>query len=95
MRARSRETQVRPLSRDTSPEAERILIEGYRRMSPAQKLRQVQEAAWRMRELVLADVRRRHPNADARECALRAASRWISADLMRKAFGWDPEKEGY
>jgi hypothetical protein len=48
-----------------------------------------------VRALALADIRRRHPNASDRECALRLASRHISADLMRKAFGWDPDVEGY
>jgi hypothetical protein len=85
---------LKPLSPDTSPEAERILIEGYRRMSPAQKLKQVRDASRRMRALLIADVQRVHPNADARECALRVVSRWIDADVMRKAFGWDPSKEG-
>lgn len=86
---------MRPLSRDTSPEAERILIEGYRRMPSAQKLERVRDASRRMHALVMAEVRLRHPNADVRECALRVASRWIDAGLMSKAFGWDPEKEGY
>jgi hypothetical protein len=64
-------------------------------MSPTQKLRQVEELTNMARALVLADIRRRHPNANARECALRLASRFIPADLMRKAFDWDPDREGY
>jgi hypothetical protein len=28
---------------DTAPEVERVLLEGYRRMSPAEKLRRVEE----------------------------------------------------
>jgi hypothetical protein len=38
--------------------------------------------------------RRRHPNADAREQALRVASRWIEPDLMVRAFGWDVARSG-
>jgi len=30
-----------------------------------------------------------------REMKLRLASRWLEPELMREAFAWDPEKEGY
>ena len=36
-----------------------------------------------------------HPEASEREIKLRVASRRIPAELMRRAFGWDPDKEGY
>jgi len=45
--------------------------------------------------LALGDIQRRYPNADRRELQLRLASRWIEPELMRKAFGWDPNVEGY
>ena len=80
---------------DTSPEVERILVEGYRRMSPAQKLARVQALTQAVQELALLDVRRRHPNADERELALRVASRWIEPDLMLRALGWDVREAGY
>jgi len=41
------------------------------------------------------DVRHRHPGADERELQLRAASRWLDADLMRKAYNRVPDTEGY
>jgi hypothetical protein len=86
---------LKPISSDTDPEAERILIEGYRRMSASEKLQRVCELTQAVQALAMADIRRRHPDASPRECQLRLASRWIDADLMRKAFGWDPDKEGY
>jgi hypothetical protein len=86
---------LRPISPDTDPEAERILIEGYRRMPAWEKLQRVGELNELVQCLAMADIRRRYPNASPRECQLRLASRWIDADLMRKAFGWDPDKEGY
>jgi len=86
---------LRPISPDTDPEAERILIEEYRRMSVSEKLQRVGELIELERDLALADIRRRYPNASPRECQLRLASRSIDADLMRKVFGWDPDKEGY
>ena len=83
------------LPTDTRPEVERILIEGYRRMSAAQKLGQVQSLSMTVRQLALADIRRRHPEAGEREQLLRLASRSMDAALLLKAFGWDPDVEGY
>jgi hypothetical protein len=65
------------LPNDTHPAIEALLIEGYRAMSPSQKLERVRALTRAVQELVLLDVRRRHPNADAREQALRVASRWL------------------
>lgn len=80
---------------DTHPAIKARLIDGYRRMSPAQKLDRVRELTRAVQELALTDVRRHHPDADAREQALRLASRWIEPDLMVRAFGWDVRKAGY
>jgi hypothetical protein len=86
--------QQRPLS-DTSPEAEKILIELYRRKPAWRKLRQVSELTRAVQELALCDIRRRHPHADEREQRLRLASRWLDARTMRRVFGWDQDREGY
>lgn len=80
---------------DTHPKIEAFLIEGYRKMSPSQKLDRVRALTRAVQELALLDVRRRHPEADEREQALRVASRWIEPDLMMRAFGWDVRVMGY
>lgn len=80
---------------DTHPAIEALLIDGYRRMTPAQKLERVRTLTRAVQELALLDVRRRYPDADAHELALRVASRWIEPDLMVRAFGWDPRIKGY
>jgi hypothetical protein len=80
---------------DTDPAIESILIEGYRRMSPAQKLARVRDLTRAVQQLALLDIRRRHPGADDREQGLRLASRWIEPELMRRAFGWDAREAGY
>ena len=82
-------------SRDTHPEIERLQIEGYRPMSPEEKVRHMAEMMVFLDMLALADVRRRHPEADEWECRLRVASRRVPADLMKKAFGWDVLEQGY
>lgn len=80
---------------DTHPKIEALLIEGYRKMSAAQKLESVGALTQAVQELALLDIRRRHPNADAHEQALRVASRWIEPGLMLRAFGWNVHEEGY
>jgi len=80
---------------DTDPAVEALLIEGYRKMSPAQKLERVRALNHAVQKLALADIRRRHPDADEREQALRLASRWLDPELMIRAFGWDFRKAGY
>ena len=77
-----------PLLSDTSPAIEARLTDAYRRMTPSEKLARVVALTGAVRALALADVRRRYPHADAREQALRVASRWIDRDLMQRAFGW-------
>lgn len=83
------------LPSDTHPKIEAFLIEGYRRMSVTEKVARVTAMSRAVQELGLADVRRAHPDADARELALRLASRRLDAETMRRAFGWDPDTEGF
>jgi hypothetical protein len=83
------------LSRDTHPEAERRLVDGFRRMSGAERLARV--SALRDATLGLARVRIREKYGDLpeREVRLRLASLWLDRDTMRRAFGWDPRERGY
>jgi hypothetical protein len=80
---------------DTSRAAQEIINEGLRRMTAAAKLEQVRAMTLAVQELALLDIRRRHPDASERELELRLASRWLGPELMRRAFGWDPDREGY
>lgn len=80
---------------DRHPKIEAFLIEGYRKMTPSQKLERVRALTRAVQELALLDVLRRHPDADEREQALRVASRWLEPELMVRAFGWDVRKVGY
>lgn len=80
---------------DTHPKVRALLNEGYRRMSVSEKMNRVVEMSHAVQRLGLVDVRRKHPDADERELMLRLASRRLDAETMRRAFGWDPSKEGY
>jgi hypothetical protein len=80
---------------DTDPKIQAVLVAGYRAMSASQKLARVTALTRAVQELALLDIRRRHPEADEHELALRLASRWIDADLMKRAFDWDVQASGY
>ena len=80
---------------DTSPEAQAVQDEIYRRMSASQKLQRVVDLTRMVNQLALDEIRNRYPNATERELTLRLASRRLPVDLMRRAFNWDPEREGY
>lgn len=82
-------------SRDTDPAIEERQIEAWRAMTPAEKLRIVSELVRATEELALAGVRLRHPNALAREVALRLAALRLDRETMIRWFDWDPEREGY
>jgi hypothetical protein len=86
---------MRPQSPDTSRAAERIQIEAWRRMSPAQKLRVVGELYDAAQALARAGIRARHPDAGEREIRLRLAALRLDRETMIRWFGWDPEIEGY
>jgi hypothetical protein len=80
---------------DTNPAIDAFLIEGYRKMTPMQKLERVCALTQAVQELALLDVKRRHPGADTREQQLRVASRRLDPEIMNRIFGWDVNKVGY
>jgi hypothetical protein len=82
-------------ARDTHPAIEKLLVDGYRKMTPARKLAIVNNLTVTVQQLALADIRRRHPLAGEREQKLRLASRWLDPATMRRVFGWDPDTQGY
>lgn len=85
-----------PPTRDTAPEAEAVLIEGYRRMTPHEKLERVVDLNRAVRELALSRILAKYgADLSARERELRLAALWIDRDTMIRAFGWDPEVQGY
>jgi hypothetical protein len=82
-------------SPDTSPEAERILIEAYRRMPPWEKARRLTELVRAVEELARVGVLERHPDANEEEIRLRLIALRLDADTMVRVFHWDPAREGY
>ncbi len=58
---------MKPLSQDTSLDAQRKQFELMGRLSPSQKLKLAFELTDTMRDLILADLRHRFPRADDAE----------------------------
>jgi len=79
---------------DTSPAAERMLIDAYRRMPPERKLRQVTQLTQAVQQMALTRMRATYGRRPAREERLRLASLWLPGDTMRRLFDWDPDTRG-
>ena len=76
----------RPLSHDTAPDVERLQIERWRTMAPAEKAAIVTGLTQAAYEMARAGVRHRHPHADAREQFLRLALDVLGPDLACRAY---------
>ncbi len=87
--------RYRTQSPDTSPKAERILFEAYRRMPPWEKVRRMTEMTQACAQFARAGIRMRHPDATEREIRFRLAAFTVDRETMIRAFEWDPEVEGY
>lgn len=81
---------------DTPAEVEEGLLAGYRRMTPAEKLRRVVELNRTSQAMAAARLRAEYgPELSERELLLRLAALRLDRDTMVEVFGWDPEVEGY
>jgi hypothetical protein len=80
---------------DTHPKIHQMLIEGYRRMTPEQKLHQVDELTKAVQQLALARIQQQYGDIPEREQQLRLAALWLDRETMIRVFNWDPQKEGY
>jgi hypothetical protein len=81
---------------DTPPEVEELLVEGYRRMSPAERLARALDLGHAVQQLALARILARYgPNLPEREARLRLAALWLPRETLIEVFGWDPDVEGY
>ena len=98
MRKKSKETKEKDMSaqtRDTSPAIQKILLAGYRQMSPQQKLKRVSELTKAVQQLALARIRKQYGTCSEREQHLRLAALWLDRDIMIRVFHWDPQVKGY
>lgn len=75
------------LSSDTEPEAERIQLEIYRRMPAWRKIELIVEAIETTRQLALAGLRARHPEAGPEEIRRRLFGLLLGEDLATEVYG--------
>jgi len=80
---------------DSTPEAARVFVEMTRRAPLWKRAAQLNDLIFARRVLILADLRRRYPHADADELHKRLAARLLPREDVIRIFDWDPEKEGY
>jgi len=85
----------RPQSVDTDESTDRLMIERYRRMTPADRLQCVVDLNRLVEDLAIAGIRSRHPRADDREVFLRLAALRLGRDITRRVYDWDPAVEGW
>jgi hypothetical protein len=87
---------MKPLSADTPPDVEKMVLERYRQMTPFERLMQVFELNRMAQQVAAMRLEAQYgPNLSERELRLRLAALWLDRDTMIEAFGWDPEVEGY
>lgn len=87
---------MRTQSPDTPPDIEEMVLEGYRRMTPQEKLALVIDLNRAAQAMAALRIRAQYgPDLPERELRLRLAALWLDRETMVKVFGWDPEVEGY
>ena len=70
-------------------------MELLRRAPVWKRLQMVDQMHEVLRQLAMADIRRRYPHADNDEIKRRLAARVLSRTEVINAYGWDPDVEGY
>ena len=78
---------MRTQSPDTSPEAERALIELLRKAPAWRKLRMVEDTNRAVKDLLMAGLRRRFPRESPAALRRRLADLWLGPGLSAAAYG--------
>jgi hypothetical protein len=84
---------MKPLSVDTTSEAQQVQFELLRRMPVWKRLALTCELIQATRKLMMADLRRRFPQASEEELQRRLIARLLTRDEVMRAYGFDPVKE--
>ncbi|MBI3653016.1 MAG: hypothetical protein HY231_18475 [Acidobacteria bacterium] len=86
---------AKPLFEDTDEQTERRLIELTRAMPEEKKLRLLFSMIETGRQLGMAGLQSRYPQASPDELKKRYAALVLDRETVMKVYGWDPEEEGY
>jgi hypothetical protein len=86
---------MKPLSPDTSPEAQQVQFELLRRTPVWKRLALTCELIQASRKLMLSDLRRRYPQASEDELRRRFIARLLTRAEVIRAYRFDPEEEAH
>lgn len=86
---------MKPLSLDTTPEAQEVLFELLRRTPTWKRLALTCELIQASRALMIAGLRRRFPEASDEEIRRRFIAKVLTREQVIGAYGFDPVEEGY
>lgn len=86
---------MKPLSPDTSAEAQEMHFALMRRLPDWKRLALAFELTQATRQLVLADIRSRFADAGEDEIRRRFIARVLSREDVIRAYGFDPKPEDY
>ena len=81
--------------KDTLARIEKIVIEGYRKMTSWEKMNRVNELNKAVQQLALSRIRKQYGDIPEQEQKLRLASLWMDRNTMIHVFDWDPKEKGY
>ncbi|OHB63407.1 MAG: hypothetical protein A2Y76_13960 [Planctomycetes bacterium RBG_13_60_9] len=81
------EPRPNPKMTDTTPEAQRVQYDIYRRMSPARKFRLICDAYEMGKQLARAGLRMRHPDATEEELWRLWARQHLGPELFEQVYG--------
>jgi len=86
---------MKPLSQDTSPQAQEMHFALMRRLPDWKRLAMALELTQATRQLVLTDICAHFPGASDDEIRRRFIARVLSREDVIRAYGFDPTREGY
>ena len=78
---------------DTDPRALEVWLSVLRGKTPGERIAIALQLAAFAIQIGEQSVRARYPGASDREVFLRAAALRLSPDLMKRAYGWDPDSD--
>ena len=69
---------------DTAPAIAALVLDGYRKMTPSERLQRASALTLDLRRLIIAEVRRRDPNATDDEVRRELARRCLPPELAAR-----------
>jgi hypothetical protein len=84
---------MKPLSADTTPEAQHKHYEMMRQLSATQRLKLSFDLTETLRKLIISDLQRRFPQANEATIRRKFIARVLPREDVIRAYGFDPKTE--